>query len=476
MTGVPPARPLVHFTPPSGWLNDPNGLVHDGTDFHLCYQHHPDSLAWGPMHWGHATSRDLLTWEHRPIALAPDSRGAVFSGSALVDREGSAGSGKDALVAFFTAFREGEPQEQCVASSSDGGRTWRRHARNPVLTGPPGQVDFRDPKVVRFDDSSGEGHWVMAVAAGDQVIFHRSDDLVDWQECGRFGGAHGAHGGVWETPDLFWLPLGADDGRWVLSVSVLGGGPAGGSATQYFLGRYDGATFRCDDGPETVRWVDQGADFYAPQSWSDVPDGRRIWLAWLSNWDYGRETPASGWRGAMTIPRELSLVRDQDGVGLAQRPVRELDDRRRVIAAERDLAVAPQQPWEIRTGPAVDLQVSWLTEGTDGELCVEVHTDGGPTQVRYRPLTQELSVLPWAAGIVAPGRSPQQSVRVPARDGVLALRVVVDTCSVEVFADDGRVVLSNQVFPAEGAGGVRVFTEGGTATVAALEVAELAAG
>ena len=182
-----PERPHLHFTPPSGWLNDPNGLVHvDGT-WQLCYQHHPDSLVWGPMHWGRATSRDLVHWEHHPIALRPDHLGAAFSGSAVVDDEGVAGLGAGALVAFYTHFVEGEPQTQGVASSADGGRTWTAHPDNPVLRGPEGLVDFRDPKVLRY--GGPDGHWVMVLVGGDEVIFHRSEDLLTWTECGRSGPA-----------------------------------------------------------------------------------------------------------------------------------------------------------------------------------------------------------------------------------------------------------------------------------------------
>ena len=300
-------------------MNDPNGLVHAAGVFHLCYQHHPDGLVWGPMHWGHATSRDLLTWEHQPIALVPDHLGTAFSGSAVVDRDGVAGFGAGALVAFFTHFQEDVPQAQGVAFSVDGGTTWRPYDGNPVLRAPEGLVDFRDPKVFRFQDS----HWVMVVAALDEVALFGSTDLLHWEPLSTFGRGHGAHGGTWETPDLFEVPVdGTSESRWVLVVSVLGGGPAGGSGTQYFLGDFDGTAFTSDDPGERVRWVDHGADFYAPQSWSDAPDGRRIWIAWLSNWEYGRTTPASTWRGAMTLPRDVALCRAGGEVVLAQQPVR----------------------------------------------------------------------------------------------------------------------------------------------------------
>jgi len=458
----------VHFTPPSGWMNDPNGLVWADGVFHLCYQHHPDDLLWGPMHWGHATSSDLFGWEHRPIVLRPDHLGTAFSGSAVVDQEGVAGFGAGALVAFYTHFVEETPQSQGVAYSVDRGETWRPYDANPVLSAPAGLVDFRDPKVFRHPD----GHWVMVLVGGDEAIFHRSDDLLHWTECGRFGRGYGAHGGVWETPDLFELEVeGAGESRWVLAVSVLGGGPAGGTGTQYFLGDFDGATFTPHDAPETIRWVDHGADFYAPQSWSDVPDGRRIWLAWMSNWDYARTTPASTWRGAMTVPRELRLVRDGDELALVQSPVRELDERRRVVEEHTDLRLAAGEPWQVVEAPAAyDLRLRSDPARGGRPVEVEVHSGAGEgTRVRWAPgaslrVTRPVDALDGAGAV--------QEVALRA-DAVPDLRIVVDTCSVEVFADGGRVVLTDQVFPAPGVRGLSVRAVDGEVRLSEVVLADL---
>jgi sucrose-6-phosphate hydrolase SacC (GH32 family) len=451
-------------------MNDPNGLVHADGVFHLCYQHHPDGLEWGPMHWGHATSTDLFTWQHQPVALVPDHLGTAFSGSAVVDHEGVAGFGAGALVAFYTHFQEDVPQSQGVAVSTDGGTTWRPYDGNPVLRAPEGLVDFRDPKVFRHRD----GHWVMVVAAGDEVALFRSADLLRWEPCSTFGRGHGGHGGTWETPDLFELPVeGTGETRWVLVVSVLGGGPAGGTGTQYFLGDFDGATFTPDDPPERVRWVDHGADFYAPQSWWDAPDGRRIWLAWMSNWDYGRTTPASTWRGAMTLPRDVSLHRVGGEVVLAQQPVAELDERRGGVVEQRDLRLRPDAPWERRPGAAYDLRLRVDPAGSAREVGVEVHRgpEGG-TRIGYLPGEGVLRVVRAVAGIEGAVAGSVQEVPV-AVSGELDLRVVVDTCSVEVFADGGRVVLTNQVFPAPGATGLCVYAVGGEALLPELSFAEL---
>ncbi len=467
----PPARPVVHFTPPRGWMNDPNGLVHADGVYHLCYQHHPDDLAWGPMHWGHATSTDLFTWEHQPIALVPDHLGTAFSGSAVVDHDGIAGFGAGALVAFFTHFRQDVPQSQGVAVSVDGGTTWRPYGGNPVLTAPEGLVDFRDPKVFRHRT----GRWVMVVAAGDEVAFFSSTDLLRWEPCSTFGRGRGAHGGTWETPDLFELPVeGTGETRWVLVVSVLGGGPAGGSGTQYFLGDFDGTTFTPDDAAERVRWVDQGADFYAPQSWSDAPDGRRIWLAWMSNWDYGRTTPASTWRGAMTLPRDVSLHRVGGELVLAQQPVVELAARQGAVVEERGLLLRPDVPWEGAPGVAAyDLRLRVDLAGSAHEVGVEVHRGpGGGTRIAVLPSEGVLRVVRAADGIEGSVAGAVQEVPLPT-SGELDVRIVVDTCSVEVFADGGRVVLTNQVFPAPGATGLRVHAAGGEAVLRELTLAEL---
>lgn len=452
-------------------MNDPNGLVHVDGVFHLCYQHHPADLLWGPMHWGHATSRDLVTWENEPIALVPDHLGTAFSGSAVVDRDGVAGFGEGALVGFYTHFLEDVPQSQGVAFSVDGGTTWRPYDGNPVLSAPEGLVDFRDPKVLRFRDD----HWVMVVAAGDEVALFRSTDLLTWEPCSTFGRGHGAHGATWETPDLFEVRVdGTDETRWVLTVSVLGGGPAGGTGTQYFLGDFDGVRFTSDDPPATVRWVDHGADFYAPQSWSDAPDGRRVWVAWMSNWDYARTTPASTWRGAMTLLRDVFLHRADGRVVLAQQPVRELDAHRRAVAEEHDLLLRPGAPWQPERAPsAYDLRLRVDPTGTATEVGVEVHRGPeGSTRVAYLPHEGLLRVVRAVDGIEGAGPGGVQEVPL-AVHGELDLRLVVDTCSVEVFADGGRVVLTNQVFPAPGATGLRVYSDGGEALLRELVLAPL---
>ena len=308
-----PWRPQFHYSPRANWMNDPNGMVYFNGEYHLMYQYFPGGQSWGPMHWGHAVSRDLMHWEHRPVALYPDEFGMIFSGSAVVDWRDSSGffGGKPGLVAVFTHHaalpdtREVR-QSQSLAYSADGGRSWVKHKGNPVLT-EPSLPDFRDPKVFWHEP---EGRWIMALAAGDHIRFYASPNLREWTYTGEFGRREGSHQGVWECPDVFPLPVEGQPGetRWVLLVSI-GGLPedAEGSRTQYFLGTFRGGCFHGGEPAETVHWLDAGRDHYAGVTWSDAPDNRRILLGWMSNWKYAAVTPAASFRGAMTLPRELAL-------------------------------------------------------------------------------------------------------------------------------------------------------------------------
>jgi fructan beta-fructosidase len=314
---TPAWRPQYHYTPAAMWMNDPNGLVHDDGVYHLHYQYHPHGDQWGPMHWGHATSTDLLHWQEQAVALAPDELGMIFSGSIVIDRHRTSGFGPPGSrpwVAVFT--HHGQQEAQSLAVSLDQGRSWHKHAGNPVLPN-HGVQDFRDPKVFWHGPS---GQWVMCLAAGDHIQFHGSVDLQRWTPLSQVGPGVGAAGGVWECPDLFELPLPGGGSRWVLLVSLNPGGPHGGSGTQYFVGHFDGRQF-VPEHPE-LRWLDHGPDHYAGVTWH--PQAERTLLAgWMSNWLYGRELPTAPWRGAMALPRELSLQRVLGHTRLVQRPLRE---------------------------------------------------------------------------------------------------------------------------------------------------------
>ncbi len=320
-------------------MNDPNGLVYYAGTWHLFYQYYPDSTVWGPMHWGHATSRDLVQWEPQPVALAPDSLGYIFSGSAVVDSTNSSGlgsAGNPPLVAMFTyhdmaAEKAGSRrvESQAIAFSLDSGRTWQKYAGNPVIPNPGDVKDFRDPKLVR---DAARDRWIVTLAVGDHAEFWGSRDLKSWTKLSAFGAGVGNHGGVWECPDFRPMRVeGSGETKWVLIQNINPGHPNGGSGTQYFVGDFDGTTFTLDprfaadvrDGRGV--WLDEGRDDYAGVTWANAPNGRVVFLGWMSNWSYAQQVPTARWRSAMTVPRELSLQLTPRGYRIASRPVKELE-------------------------------------------------------------------------------------------------------------------------------------------------------
>ncbi|WP_136253981.1 glycoside hydrolase family 32 protein [Onishia niordana] len=481
---TPAFRPLLHFTPPKGWMNDPNGLVHHAGQYHLFYQCYPDDTVWGPMHWGHASSRDLVHWTHRPVALAPDAHGMCFSGSAVVDwqhsfvaeceittvpRKAVCGTLRadmvTPLVAFFTRHVPGESPEfdhqcQAMAASRDGGRSWQ--TCDKAILDNPGLQDFRDPKVFWHAESA---HWVMVLTEGQQLGIYRTQGGAEWEKVSVFGAEHGAHDEwAWECPDLFPLPIegsqgeqGGDVERWVLMVGVQRCGPAGGSGTQVFIGDFDGIDFTPHQPPETVTWFDLGADCYAAQSWSDHP-GERLVIGWMSNWLYANETPTGDWRGAMTIPRALSLHPDEGGEGHVLRQA--IPEQVRRSAGALDALVVPRRPapgsvlelgeaeaaltefrLQLSTGAAVSLRpfgddsLIFRFEGVEAglDLTVERHLPGNPYPGPEAALVEHF---------------PHQiHHHLPAGPRV-ACQLLRDSCSAELFIDEGRWVLTELAFPA----------------------------
>ena len=316
-------RPHFHFSPKNNWINDPNGMFYWEGTYHLYFQYHPFSNIWGPMHWGHATSEDLIHWKEQPIALFPDKLGTIFSGSAVVDHQNTSGFGSienPPIVAIYTNHdHDGEDrgnrtyETQSIAYSLDKGYSWMKYDGNPVIAN-PGNKDFRDPKV--FWDNKNQ-KWVMALAVKDVVYFYGSSNLKQWEKLSTFGKDMGNHSGVWECPELMELPIaGSPNKKWVLLVSINPGGPNGGSATQYFIGDWDGSTFTVD--PNFAQqisqkqgfWLDFGKDNYASVSFDNLehPDGKRVIIGWMSNWEYAREVPTQQWKNQMTIAREIDLV------------------------------------------------------------------------------------------------------------------------------------------------------------------------
>jgi fructan beta-fructosidase len=439
-------RPRYHFTPPQNFMNDPNGLVFYDGEYHLFYQHNPFGNVWGHMSWGHAVSRDLLHWDHLPVALHEQNGVMMFSGSAVVDLQNSSGfgtHGNPPLVAIYTGHSETE-QNQHIAYSTDRGRTWTAYEGNPVIA--IGARDFRDPKVFWHEPTK---RWIMVTVLSDmhKVRFDGSTDLKHWSHLSDFGPA-GATDGQWECPDVFALPVEGETGltKWVLKVDVLRG--TGG---QYFIGDFDGRRFINDAAADEIRRVDYGNDFYAAQSWSDEPKGRRIWLAWMNNWPYANDIPTSPWRGLFSIPRQLRLRRFPGGLRLVQQPIDELQQFTKSIyyAENIDIAGANARLAALKMDMAQELNVQF-TWGTAIEFGLKLCTgDGEETIVGYDVRSQELFVDRQRAGdnsfsdqFAGVHRAP-----VVSEGGKISLQIFLDSCSIEVFADSGSAVISDLIFP-----------------------------
>lgn len=483
-------RPQYHFTPPAKWINDPNGLVYYDGEYHLFYQYHPDSLVWGPMHWGHAVSTDLVHWEHLPIALYPDELGAIFSGSAVIDWHNTAGFGKEAMIALFTYhldsaqknFMENQfEQSQALAYSLDKGRSWVKFADNPILPPVPNKPDFRDPKVFWYTSDAGAGHWVMVLAAGDSAWFYRSDDLKSWTKTSEFGKGFGGGGRGWETPDLFQLPFeDSNETRWVLTAGIMRGAPAGGTGSQYFVGDFDGETFTSDTGPDAALWADFGADFYAAQSWSDEPNKRRVWIGWMNNWAYAREIPTPTWRGAMSVPRVLSLRKSVAGPRLCQTPVAELADLRgkehRWAKVEIDTAIS-QIASDVQ-GECLEILAEFRVDAeTAPKFGLRVRqSESEQTTIFYEVASQTLSFDRTQAGVsdFHDGFAGVHIAALAPMDGVIRLHIFVDRSSVEVFVNDGFVTMTERVFPDDKSVEISFFADGGSVFADSIVVYELA--
>lgn len=450
-------RPEFHFSPPTNWLNDPNGLVYYEGVYHLFYQHHPYGNKWGPMHWGHAISQDLIHWQHEPIALFPDEHGTIFSGCCVVDWNNTSGlfDKTHGLVALFTHAdtcpETGNPrQRQSLAFSSDSGKTWKKYEGNPVLAESE-LIDFRDPKVFWHEQSQ---KWVMVIVAGDRVRFYSSTNLREWSFTSEFGANHGSHDGVWECPDLFELPVGdSGQSKWVLIISI-GDNPncPEGSRTQYFIGEFDGETFISDYPADDVKWLDYGRDNYAGVTWSDMPepDGRRVMIGWMSNWKYANETPTEEWRGAMTLPRVLSLVRQDEDLIVTQMPVQEVEQLRESSMSWDSITVTPDAPFTTNTkGAGLEIVIE-LDTRSGTETCLRLAAaDQSETVIGYDPARQWLYIDRSNSGIIDFHEAfPCQhgAYVIPQNDSV-KLHIWLDRSSVEVFANEGVTVLTDQIFP-----------------------------
>lgn len=449
-----PFRPQVHFSPKEKWMNDPNGLVYHNGTYHLFYQYYPDDIVWGPMHWGHATSRDMVHWNHHPIALYPDDLGLIFSGSAVVDENNTSGFGTDTnppLVAMFTYHNmEREKsgaldyQTQGIAYSLDNGMTWEKYKGNPVI-GNTDIKDFRDPKVF-WDDVNEQ--WVLVLVAGDHAKFYRSSNLKDWDYMSDFGKDHGAHGGVWECPDLFPLTVEeTGETKWVLLISINPGAPNGGSGTQYFVGDFDGTSFTTDQ--QETCWLDWGRDNYAGVTYNNVPGNQRIFIGWMSNWNYARDTPTEVWRSSMTLPRKLSLTKSGASYYLKNYPLSTLNNLRTVVDGpqeftleeERILPIGDSNAKEIifktNLGKALQMHIG----NPDEKVTLALNPEEGKLFFDRRHSGQIDFETSFADGIQEQPYTPE--------DKLVEVRIIMDSSSIEFFLDEGRYVFTNQIFPNE---------------------------
>ena len=438
-------RPDYHFTPPSGWMNDPNGLVYLDGEYHLFYQHYPDSTVWGPMHWGHAISKDLVHWEHLPIAIEPDSLGYIFSGSAVYDSQNTSGLGtaqNPPLVAIYTYHdMAGEKsgrtdyQTQGIASSVDKGRTWTKYSGNPVLPN-QGIKDFRDPKVSQIKEADGSATWLMTLAAQDRIQFFSSKDLKQWELLSEFGQEVGAHGGVWECPDLLPFKTPSGQQKYVLLVSINPGGPQKGSATQYFIGDFKNGEFVPDD--TMIRWLDYGPDNYAGVTWSNVPEeqNRTLFIGWMSNWLYGQVVPTASWRSALTITRELSLFEVDGTLLLKSSPVAELKQLRgEELNIQKGVSNLPSQAVEITAELNDSESFSIILTNELGEK-LGIMKDQGLISIDRSQAGKHDFHEDFATVHSAPMSWEAKNIR-----------VFLDAHSVEVFVNDGELVMTSIVFP-----------------------------
>ena len=463
-------RPTYHFSPLYGWMNDPNGMVYKDGEYHLFYQHNPYGSKWGNMHWGHAISKDLINWEHRPDAITPDALGTIFSGSAVVDTDNTAGFGAGAIVAIYT--QNSDRQVQSIAYSTDNGRSFTKYENNPVLTSDV--RDFRDPKVFWYE---GTKRWIMVLAVGQEMQIFSSSNLKDWTFESRFGEGQGAHGGVWECPDLFELPVdGTNEKKWVLLCNLNPGGPFGGSATQYFIGSFNGKEF-VNESPSKTKWMDWGKDHYATVTWSDAPDNRHIAIAWMSNWQYANDVPTSQYRSPNSVPRDLSLFTVDGETYLQSAPSPEL-------LALRD--ASKKRSFKVNGTRTIKEMIPGNDGAYEIELTIEnqradvigfrLYNDKGEeVDMQYDMKENKFSMDRRKSGEVSFNENFPMLTWTAIESGkdALKLRLFVDKSSVEAFGDGGRFAMTNQVFPSEPYNHIDFYSKGGAYKVDSFVVYKL---
>jgi beta-fructofuranosidase len=414
-------RSIYHHTPLYGWMNDPNGMFYKDGVWHLYYQYNPYGSQWENMTWAHSTSTDLIHWKNHGEVIQPDALGTIFSGSSVVDKENTAGFGKDAVVAFYTSA--GAAQTQSIAYSTDNGETFKKYVNNPILTSDV--PDFRDPNVFWNEEVK---QWILILAAGQQMNIYSSKNLKDWKYESSFGEGYGNHGGVWECPDL--LKMGD---KWVLICNINPGGPFGGSATQYFVGSFDGHKFTCESKPEVTKWMDYGKDHYATVSFSNAPDGRIVVLPWMSNWQYANQVPTQQFRSANGLPRDLGLYsyNGEDYVSVKPSP--------EVFAAFEKKPSGHLQPAAYIEVTNIKSNASIVLSNDKGERVTMVYDGKNATFSMDRT---ESGVTDFHSDFKAKTVAPTNGV-------IKSMQIFIDRCSIEAFDTEGKVAMTNLVFPSK---------------------------
>ncbi len=417
-------RPVYHHTPAWGWMNDPNGMFYKDGVWHLYFQYNPYGSQWENMTWGHSTSTDLIHWTFQGAPIEADAWGTVFSGSAVVDHNNTAGFGKGAVVAMYTSA--GENQTQSIAYSNDNGQTFTKYDGNPVLTS--NTPDYRDPHVFWNEDIK---RWNMIMAEGQHMDIYSSADLKEWKLESQFGAEYGNHGGVWECPDLMKMKVrGTDQYKWMLLCNINPGGPFGGSATQYFVGQFDGHKFTCESAPEVTKWMDYGKDHYATVTFDNAPDGRRVAMAWMSNWQYANQVPTMQYRSANSVPRDLDLYEYQGQTYCGVTPSPELAAAR-PKRATKTLTEACEMVVTLKGNATITLA------NDKGEQVVMTYDEKSRTFAMDRTKSGQKEFSDdFAALTVAPVHGKMSQ-----------LRLFIDRSSIEAFDADGKMAMTNLVFP-----------------------------
>lgn len=468
-------RPVYHHTPAYGWMNDPNGMFYKDGVYHLYFQYNPYGSVWGNMHWGHSTSTDLMHWKFEGCAIVPDAWGAIFSGSCVVDHENTAGFGKEAVVAFYTSAKStpwGDIQMQSMAYSLDNGKTFTKYEGNPILTS--SEKDFRDPKVFWYAPGK---HWVMILAVGQHMEIYSSVNLKEWKKESEFGAMQGAHGGVWECPDLVEIPVeGTREKKWVLICNLNPGGPFGGSAAQYFIGSFDGKKF-VNESPTQTKWMDWGKDNYATVTWNNAPDGRCIALGWMSNWQYANNVPTRQYRSANTLARDLTLYREGQELYLKSTPSVEVKKARGKKVSIPSFKVSEKHEmvnlFEEKQG-AYEVEIVIQNAGAS-KIAFCLLNDKGEKVSMYYDLNRKQFVMDRSeSGTVDFSKDfPAVTVAPVNVDKELTLRLFVDRSSIEAFGEDGKFVMTNLVFPTKPYNSIRLYSEGGDYKVENMKIHKL---